>query len=285
MKVVLFCGGQGLRMAGVAGGVPKPMVPLGPRPIIWHLMKYYAHWGHTDFILCLGHKGGAIKDYFATDQGWRSNVFTLPESGRQAQRPNRDPNDWRITFVDTGQDACVGERLLAVREHLRGEATFLANYADGLSDYPLPLLIQRVQRGTACGAFLATRPNTSFHFVDYAADGAVLGLRTAEDKDLRINGGYFVFRQEIFDYLRPGEELVEQPFARMIERRNLLAQPYDGFWRCCDTFKDLKMLEGLLLPHGPAPWELWRRFPPGSGPGLQKWSGSARPALTAAIGT
>ncbi|MBD0275144.1 MAG: glucose-1-phosphate cytidylyltransferase, partial [Acetobacteraceae bacterium] len=169
--------------------------------------------------------------------------------------------DWRITFVDTGRDACVGERLFAVRGFLRDEEVFLANYADALSDLPLPLVLDPVARGRAVGAFAAVRPNTSFHFVQSDRHGVVTGLRSAEQADLSINGGFFAFRREVFDHMRPGEELVEEPFARLVGKRLLAAVPYRGFWRACDTFKDLQTLEALQ-GRGTAPWELWRRGAP-----------------------
>ena len=273
MKVVLFCGGQGLRMRGAAEGLPKPMVRLGRRPLLWHVMRYYAHWGHKDFILCLGHGGEAIKEYFVANEEWRSSDFVLVPGGSRPEPLGRDDmRDWRITFVDTGADANIGERLLAVRQHLRGEETFLANYSDGLTDYPLPQLIDDALDRRAVGAFLATRPATSFHFVEQDADGTVRGIRPVEETALRVNGGFFVFDRDIFDHIRPGEELVEGPFARLAEQRLLLAHRYDGFWRCCDTPKDLRALEGMLA-RGPAPWELWRRFPPGDGPADRDWLG------------
>jgi glucose-1-phosphate cytidylyltransferase len=262
MKVVLFCGGQGLRMRGAAAdGLPKPMVPLGPWPLLRHVMRYYAHWGHKDFILCLGHGSEAIKEYSVSDQDWRSNDIVLsPGSGAGPELLDRDMRDWRITFVDTGVDSNIGERLLAVRPHLRNQQTFLANYSDGLTDYPLPRLIEDAHRRRAVGAFLATRPGTSFHFVEPDAEGLVRGLRRIEETALRVNGGFFVFDRRIFDYIRPGEELVEEPLARLVEEHLLLAHRYDGFWRCCDTFKDLRVLEEMMA-RGPAPWELWRRIP------------------------
>lgn len=256
MKVVLFCGGQGLRMRGAtADGMPKPMVPLGQRPLLWHVMRYYAHWGHKDFILCLGHGGEAIRNYFGDEGEWRSVGFGPPDRGMR---------DWRVTLVDTGTEANIGERLMAVRPHLRGEEMFLANYADGLTDHPLPRLVDEVRNRGVLGAFLATRPNISLHFVEQDAEGAVRCIVPVEHTAHRVNGGFFVFRQDIFDHIRPGEDLVDQPLARLIERRLLFAERYNGFWRCCDTFKDLGVLEAMLA-RGPAPWELWRRTAPPPG--------------------
>jgi glucose-1-phosphate cytidylyltransferase len=175
--------------------------------------------------------------------------------------------DWRVTLVDTGLDSTIGERLLAVRPYLAGEEMFLANYSDGLTDCPLPAMVERLQRTRAIGAFLVVRPSTSLHFVHHDADGLVTGVLNAEQADSWVNAGFFAFRPEIFDYMRPGEELVEQPFERLIAVGKLAALPYSGFWRCCDTFKDLQALESLLRKGNP-PWDLGRRFAAGRGAAL-----------------
>ncbi len=268
MKVVLFCGGLGTRLRDYSEKIPKPLVPLGYRPILWHVMKYYAHFGHADFILCLGYKGDAIKEYFLNYDECLSNDFVLSKGARRIDLLRKDIEDWRITFVDTGISANIGERLKAVEPFLDGEEIFLANYSDGLTDFPLPTLIDDFRKRGSIGTFLAVRPNYSFHFVSRAADGTVLGVDNVVSANAWINGGYFVFRRAIFDYMKPGEELVEQPFQRLIEERLLAAHDYDGFWRCVDTFKDLQALEGLYA-QGRAPWEVWhgatRRDAPPSG--------------------
>jgi glucose-1-phosphate cytidylyltransferase len=257
MKVVIFCGGLGMRLRDYSDKVPKPLVPLGYHPIVWHLMKYYAHYGHKDFILCLGYKGDQIKEYFLNYDECLSNDFTLSRGGRRIDLVKKDIDDWRITFVDTGISANIGERLKAVEPFLRKEAMFLANYADGLTDFPLPVLIDEAKETGAVGTFLTVRPNYSFHFVGHDKDGVVTGVEDIIGANAWINGGYFVFRREIFDYMRPGEELVEQPFQRLIAERKLRAHDYDGFWRCVDTFKDLQSLEQSYA-HGEAPWQVWR---------------------------
>src|SRR5258706_5296962 len=145
MKVVLFCGGLGLRLRDVSEEIPKPMVVVGYRPILWHVMKYYAHFGHKDFILCLGYKSEVVKNYFLNYSEALSNDFVLSGGGRDLQLLGKDIEDWRITFVDTGTLSSIGQRLLAVRDHLAGEETFLANYSDGLSDLDLPRMIGQFQ--------------------------------------------------------------------------------------------------------------------------------------------
>jgi glucose-1-phosphate cytidylyltransferase len=257
VKVVLFCGGLGMRLRDYSERIPKPLVPLGYRPIIWHVMKYYAHWGHTDFILCLGYKGDAIKEYFLDYDECLSNDFVLSRGARRVDLLKKDIEDWRITFVDTGIGANVGQRLKAVEPFLEGETEFLANYSDGLSDFPLPKLIDEFHRRDCTGIFLAVRPNATFHFVKRDPDGTVLGVDDVLAANAWINGGFFVFKREIFDYIQPGEELVVEPFQRLIAKRKLLAHDYSGFWRCVDTFKDLQALENLCAEGG-APWEVWR---------------------------
>jgi len=263
LKVVLFCGGQGLRMrdiTGVGADLPKPMVMLGARPLLWHLMKYYAYWGHKDFILCLGYKGATIKKFFAEYEEWISNDFVVAGNGSKMELLSRDLQDWRITLVDTGAEANIGERLVAVKPLLKDEDIFLANYSDALTNCALPSVIDRLDATGAVGACMVVRPNISLHFMHHDTAGLVTGVLTPEQADVWINGGFFAFRQEIFDYIRPGEELVEQPFARLIEAGKLAALSFKGFWRACDTFKDLRTLESLLT-QGPAPWELWRLAP------------------------
>jgi glucose-1-phosphate cytidylyltransferase len=259
MKVVLFCGGLGLRMRDAGHDLPKPMMPLGERPLIWHLMKYYAHWGHKDFILCLGYKGAAIKEYFVRYNEWLSNDFTLSGGGRDMKLLRRDIEDWRITFVDTGLNATIGERLLAVRRFVENEPMFLANYSDGLSDCPLPDVIDRLQETRGTAVCMTAPTPSSLHFVRHA-NGIVTDIADAGKSNAWINAGFFAFRPDIYDVLGPGEELVHQPFERLIAARKLAAFPHTGFWRCCDTAKDLQALEDLLA-RGQAPWEVWRTPP------------------------
>src|SRR5215510_6443024 len=155
MKVVLFCGGMGMRLRDYSDQLPKPLVPIGPRPIIWYLMSYYARFGHKDFILCLGYRGLAIKEYFLKYDETVSNDFVLSEGGKHIELLRRDIADWRITFVDTGQRASIGERLRAVRPHLAGEELFLANYSDGLSDLDLDAFLDYVRRRGKIAPFLS----------------------------------------------------------------------------------------------------------------------------------
>lgn len=257
MKVVLFCGGLGTRIRDNPQPVPKPMITIGYRPILWHLMKYYAHFGHKDFILCLGYRADVIKDYFLNYSECLSNDFVLSNGGTSLRLLNRDIHDWNITFVDTGIQANIGQRLNAVQSYLDGETSFLANYSDGLTDLPLPAYIDRFLASDNVGSFLAVNPPYSTHLAVTEGD-QVTDVRPISNSGLWINAGFFIFRTGIFDYLREGEELVLEPFQRLIAARKLMAHKYDGYWGCMDTFKEKQQLEDLHN-RGDAPWEIWKR--------------------------
>jgi glucose-1-phosphate cytidylyltransferase len=259
VKVVIFCGGLGMRLREYSENIPKPMVPVGNRPILWHVMRYYAHYGHNEFILCLGYKGETIKKYFLEYDETVSNDFVLTNGGRKVDLLGSDIHDWKITFVDTGMSSNIGMRLSAVRQHLGGEEMFLANYSDGLSDLPVPSMVDFVKRDPqAVACFAGVAPYASFHLVSLEEDGKVRNIKHVKDWGMRINGGYFVLRREIFDWMRPGEELVQEPFQRLAAAGRLLSYSYDGFWACMDTFKDKQLLEDLYA-RGQVPWEVWKR--------------------------
>ncbi len=259
MKVVLFCGGQGMRLREFSESIPKPMVHIGTRPILWHLMKYYAHFGHKDFILCLGWKGDVIKDYFLNYDECVSNNFVL-RTGGQVDLLGSDIHDWNITFVDTGQASCVGERLKAIQPYLEDDDVFLANYSDGLSDLHLPGLIEYFHSRDSVATCLGVRPNQSFHLVDTDGGGLVTDLTPVADADLWMNGGFFVMRQKIFEYMRDGEELVLAPFQRLMTEKKLSILQHDGFWSCMDTYKEKQQLDETYS-QGNAPWEVWKTTP------------------------
>ena len=257
MKVVLFCGGLGMRLRDYDENIPKPMVTIGYRPIMWHLMKYYAHFGHKDFILCLGYKADVIKQYFLNYNEALSNDFVLADGGRKVELLASDIHDWRITFVDTGASSPIGERLRQVRAHVEGEELFLANYTDCLTDLDLNAFVEHFRARKRIAGFVTVAPQVSYHYVA-ARDGLVTQLTDVRSTPLRINGGFFAFRPQIFDYLKEGEELVDGPFHRLIADEQLLAYEYDGFWKAMDTFKDKQQLDELLA-QGTPPWEVWRR--------------------------
>ena len=234
MKVVLFCGGLGTRLREYSPTVPKPLVPGGDPPIVWHLMRYYAHYGHDEFVLCLGHGADLIRQYV---------------DGQEL--------DWRVTLVDTGVGASVGERLRSVAPLVAGDEMFLANYSDGLTDLDLTEYVDEFSTTDAVGSFVAVRASQSFHAVEVDDCGVVTDFRPACESDLRINGGFFVFRNEIFHCVGDGEDLVDAPFQRLVAERRLRAYQFDGFWACMDTYKD-KLMFDELHEQRRAPWMVWK---------------------------
>ena len=262
MKVVLFCGGLGTRLREHSETVPKPMVNIGYRPIIWHLMKYYSHFGHNEFILCLGYRGDVIKQYFLDYDECLSNDFMLGKGGKDIHLFSSDIHDWKITFVDTGLNSNLGQRLKAVERYLDdGDDVFMANYTDGLTDLHLPTYLDHFRRSEVTASFLSVRPSHSFHVVDVDEGGLVREVRDAREAGLWINGGFFAFKRSIFEAMQAGEELVEQPFRRLIEKKQLLAYRYTGFWACMDTFKDKQQFDDMEA-RGQTPWRVWRDTPP-----------------------
>ena len=256
MKVVLFCGGLGLRMRSSDDSAPKPMMPIGHRPVLWHVMRYYAHFGHREFILCLGYGGKTVKEYFLNYREAESNDFVLSEAGRKIDLLSSDIADWRITFVDTGHETAIGERLRRVRKYLGDDEIFLANYGDVLTDAPMDTIVEQLAASNAAGSILAVKPQDSFHVVDIDRDSRITNFTPVADMNMRINGGYFVFRQDIFDYLNEGEDLVMDACVRAAKDGRMLAIPYDGFWAPMDTLKERSALERRYFT-GDSPWMLW----------------------------
>jgi glucose-1-phosphate cytidylyltransferase len=257
MKVVLFCGGLGMRLREYSESTPKPLVAIGHRPILWHIMKYYAYYGHKEFILCLGWRGAAIKEYFLSYNECLSNDFVMRSGGAKIDLVNSDIHDWSISFVDTGATSSIGDRLLAVEEHVAGENEFLANYTDGLSDLHLPDHIAAFRKQNVAATFLSVRPRQSFHAIAATETGIVNRFEAIEASDVWMNGGYFIFKADIFNQIRPGEELVEEPFRRLIAQRRLGTFQYEGFWSCMDTYKEKQDLDDMYAT-GNTPWEVWK---------------------------
>ena len=258
MKVVLFCGGLGTRLREHSDTIPKPLVNVGYRPVLWHLMRYYAHYGHKDFILCLGYRGDMIREYFLNYNECMSNDFVLSEGGRKVELLSSDLDDWRITFVDTGLHANLGQRLLRVRHCLDGETELPADYADGLSDLPLDRQLADFRQRGVTASFASVRTAQSFHAVRSDDDGIVTAFGLLSGSEFWINGGYFCLRREIFDVIEEGDELVEAPFQRLIAQRKLAVYRHHGFWQAMDTLKD-KITLDRMEARGDCPWMVWKR--------------------------
>lgn len=242
-----------MRIRDYPENIPKPMIPIGDKPILWHLMNFYSEFGHKEFVLCLGYKANVVKEFFLNDRPQLYSDCVVTRGGADVQLLGEPREDWRITMIDTGVWRNIGERLWAVREHVQNEEMFMANYSDGLAALNLPEMIETFKKSGKVACFLAVRPSFSLHLVDMSPSGQVKEIKSSDDADLWINGGFFIFRPEIFDYMRKGEELVEAPFRRLIEADQLLAIRHEGFWRPMDTLKDRQVLEELV-EKGMAPW-------------------------------
>src|SRR6516165_10412416 len=256
MKVVLFCGGLGMRMRdGVSSG-PKPMAMVGERPLLWHVMRYYAHFGHTDFVLCLGYGASYVKDFFLSYDETRSNDFALENGAREVKLFSTDISDWRITFVDTGLHSAIGERLRRVRRFVEGEPMFMANYADVLTNASLPDMIERFEVSSAVASLIAVPPQSSHHAVDISDQGVITEVTPMRDLPHWENGGYFVLRQGIFDELDENEDLVEDAIVRLVRKGKVIAYPYKGYWSPADTVKERAQLEERYQ-RADCPWMIW----------------------------
>jgi glucose-1-phosphate cytidylyltransferase len=257
MKVVLFCGGLGLRLYPTTEKIPKPLVPIGEKPILWHLLKYYSYFGHKDFVLCLGYKGDQIKKFFLNYDECLSGDFVLSNGGKKRQLIRSDIEDWKITFVETGVNVNLGQRLRAVQKYVENEETFLANYSDGLTDLPLPKLVDFFNNKGKVGCLLSVKPFYVVHVISTTPEGYVKNICQMTQTDLRINGGYFVFKNQIFDYIKEGEDLVNEPFQRLIRKSELVSYDYDGFWASLDTYKDKQRLDDMVSKNE-ASWQMWK---------------------------
>jgi glucose-1-phosphate cytidylyltransferase len=246
MKVVIFCGGLGVRMGEATYRTPKPMITVGGKPILWHIMQWYASWGHTEFVLCLGYKADAFRNYFSSN-GASANGASANGAGHA-----EGIEDWRITFLDTGVRASIGDRLMAAREHLADDELFLCTYGDGLTDAPLDDMIETLQASGRTGLFMTVRPRLSYHVVESDEKGNVASVEPMSSASVRINGGFFVFRREIFDHLRPNEDVMDEA-ARLARAGELIAYRYDGFWAPMDTLKDKQDLDEIAAT-GSLPW-------------------------------
>lgn len=256
MKVVLFCGGLGTRIREYSENVPKPMIPVGHQPIMWHVMNYYSQYGHRNFVLCLGYKANVIKEFFLNYKPQIYADCVVSKQGSKVEILSEEvKEDWQVTLIDTGIWRNIGQRLVAVRHHVQDEEMFLANYSDGLCDVNLDEMVETFKKSGKIGCFLAIRPPLTYHLADIDTDGNVREFRTSDRSEIWINGGYFIFRREIFDYIKEGEELVLEPFTRLIAENQLLAYKHTGFWRAMDTLRDRQILEDMV-EQGNMPWRV-----------------------------
>jgi glucose-1-phosphate cytidylyltransferase len=254
MKVVLFCGGLGTRIREYSENVPKPMIPIGHQPILWHVMNYYSEYGHKDFVLCLGYKANTVKDFFLHFKQ-QAYADCIVEGAKVEMLGAQAEENWRIALIDTGVWRNIGGRLWAVRDQVKNEEMFLANYSDGLSDVNLDDMIAKFRASGKIACFLAVHPPVTYHLANIDESGRVREFITSDQSEIWINGGFFLMKPEIFDYMNEGEELVVEPFQRLIAEDKLMAYRHDGFWRSMDTLRDRQVLEDMI-EKGDMPWRV-----------------------------
>lgn len=257
MKVVILCGGKGTRLREETEHRPKPMVPVGDRPILWHIMKTYAHYGHRDFVLCLGYKGEMIKDYFLNYQ-WHDSDFTLAlKSGKKVLHAGEEAlEDWEITFVETGAKTQTGGRLYRAKKFVEGD-TFLFNYCDGLSDIDLDKLVAHHRKMGKLATLTGFHPRSRYGEVAVDERGIVTHFQEKPMMRALTSGGFFVMNRGVFDYLDPECILETGPLDAMSRDRQLALFQHDGFWFSMDTYKEALTLNEQWAS-GKAPWKVWK---------------------------
>lgn len=258
MKVAILCGGLGTRLREETEYRPKPMVPIGARPILWHIMKTYAAFGHRDFALALGYKGEVIKDYFLNYE-LRNSDFTLELGSKDVTRltPNGDGHDWRVTFIDTGENTMTGGRVKRLAAHLQDEEAFMLTYGDGVADLDLAALLAFHKRSGCAATVTGVRPLARFGELIVKGDRVIRFAEKPDQGDAWINGGFFVMTPKIFDYIEGDHTFLEhEPLERLAQDGQLAVFKHDGYWHPMDTYRDTQHLNELWQS-GKAPWKRW----------------------------
>jgi len=256
MKVVILAGGFGTRITEESHLKPKPMIEIGEQPILWHIMKYYSHFGFHDFIICLGYKQYVVKEYFAEYYLHNSDVtFDLANNNMEVHTNFSEP--WKVTLVDTGLNTMTGGRILRIRKYTDNEP-FMLTYGDGVSNVDLDALLKFHRSHGKIGTLTTVNIGQAKGILDVQDNGQVLSFREKDDEDgTLINGGFMVFNQGIFDYLKDDTTVLEkEPLQRLAENGELMSFNHRGFWQCMDTQREKKKLEELWQT-GRAPWKVW----------------------------
>lgn len=260
MKVVILCGGQGTRIRDVADNIPKPMIPVGGYPILWHIMKYYSFSGHNEFILCLGHQGKIIKEFFLN---YEENIsdFTLKLGNKSSLQFHNiiEENDWKITFAETGEKAMTGARIRKIKKYLGDDQTFMLTYGDGLCDVDIEKLISFHKTHGRALTLTGVRPAGRFGEIKCTDEGVISEFNEKpQTVEGRINGGFFVCNINLFDYLEGNDDLVfeKEPMMKLVRDKQLMQFNHDGFWQPMDTYREYVLLNSLYEKND-APWKKW----------------------------
>lgn len=259
MKVVILCGGYGTRIRDVAEDIPKPMIPIGQLPILWHLMKSYAQYGHKDFVLCLGYKGQVIKDFFLNYEAYTQDcTVTLGDRKSIDFHTNDAETDWRVTLAGTGLETMTGGRIRRIRQYVDDEENFMLTYGDGLSNINLDALFRFHKSHGRVLTVTGVRPPGRYGELTSDADGLVTEFNEKpQASGGSISGGFFVCRRELFDYLDDRDDLLfeQEPMQALVHDRQLAVYKHDDFWQCMDTHRDWQLLN-TLFKQGQAPWTI-----------------------------
>ncbi|MBC8037776.1 MAG: glucose-1-phosphate cytidylyltransferase [Rhizobiales bacterium] len=259
MKVVILCGGQGTRIRDVADNIPKPMIPVGPAPILWHVMKTYASWGHTEFILCLGYKSHTIKEFFLNYEAFTNDfTLTLGRSKGIEYHGDHDESGWKITLAETGLDSLTGSRVKRIAPYLGDDEEFMLTYADGVADVNLDALVAHHRSHGKLLTVTGVRPPGRFGELGMDHEGKVREFNEKpQTSEGWISGGYFVCNRRVLDFIGDDNVMFEQdPMRRIVESGELMVHKHDGFWQCMDTYRDYALLNDLWAA-GKAPWRRW----------------------------
>ena len=255
MKVVILAGGFGTRISEESQVRPKPMVEIGGKPILWHIMKEYSFYGCNEFIICAGYKQHIIKEYFASYALHNSNV-TFDFQGEESVHVHTNFSEpWKVTIVDTGYDTLTGARIKQIEPYIQNE-TFMMTYGDGVADVDIAALLKFHQIHGKCCTITATKPESRFGFLDLDGDN-VLAFREKSQNDVGyINSGYMVLEPDVFEYIQGNVMFEQEPMEQLTKSHQVVAYKHHGFWQCMDTLRDKKRLE-KLWESGKAPWKLW----------------------------
>lgn len=260
MKVVILCGGRGTRIQDVSSDIPKPMIRIGDFPIIWHIMKYYAQWGHKDFILCLGYKGDVIKEFFLNYEA-NINDFTITLGNKKAIEYHNVHNetDWRVTCAETGLESLTGTRIKRIQDFLKDDEEFMLTYGDGLGDIDIDSLIKFHRSHDRILTVTGVRPPGRFGEMESTQDNIVVEFNEKPQavKGL-ISGGFFVCRPGLFEYIDSNENVMleDKPMRKLVKDQQLMVYKHDGFWQPMDTHRDYTLLN-MLWDRCNAPWKNW----------------------------
>lgn len=258
MKVVILCGGRGTRLKEETEFKPKPLVEIGGRPILWHIMKIYAHYGFSDFIFCLGYKGNLIKEYFLNYEAM-NNDFTVKLGDRDSIEfhNNHQEAGWRVTLADTGEEAQTGTRVKRVEKYIDGDS-FMVTYGDGVGNIDIRKLLDFHKNHGKVGTVTGVHPSSRFGELVVKGDEVAAFTEKPQIQAGVINGGFFVFQKEFLSYLKSDDScyLEKEPLEHLASQNKFMVYKHDGFWQSVDTYRELEILNNLWKSPNP-PWKVW----------------------------